>query len=89
MNSIIQCLSHIVKLRDYSIQSEYNRQLNKKSPLQGKLVKGLFNSCILKACVIEVRIRSKANQSFRLFTLISVALFPFLLTICFIKTVTR
>ena len=40
MNSILQCLSHTIQLRDYCLRSDYEREINTSSPMKGKLMKG-------------------------------------------------
>ena len=40
MNSMIQCLSHSVQLRDYCLRQEYMLQINTASSMRGKLIKG-------------------------------------------------
>lgn len=39
MNSMIQCLSHTVQLRDYCLRREFFTQINPSSSMRGKLIK--------------------------------------------------
>ena len=53
MNSILQCLSHTVKLRDYALLHKYRQELNKKSRLRGKLFIGKL-MVLLDGGVVEM-----------------------------------
>lgn len=44
MNSILQCLSHTVKLRDYALLHKYERESNRNARLHGKLFRAFADT---------------------------------------------